>query len=1121
MPEDYHANERLWFKGAAENPGTVYITEPYIDAASGNMCFTMSKMLSDNETVVALDFNFSDMQESISRMTSSSDRNALIVTQTGMIIGYKDMSLVGERISKKLPAYEKILERVINSKNNDSFSAEIDGTTQTIFSSETNNCWYMILSADNFALFKDSYRQMLITILVSLLMISVIVIFYLNGVKNRLQTEKALKVKEEFLSKLSQELREPLSRILKLSNIDALETENPAESAAQVRESALKLSDMLDNLFSYSKIISTSDENNNKVQKRVEISKMSHFARIGIIIVLIIAMTLSMILCVNTTINWGDTKMNREADNYNYQLENWIAKHKSILSVFTNIISERPQIMDDYPAAVKFLNDIAKKYPEISVCYMANPYKEHQVIMNNGWEGPEGWHVDKRQWYIDTEKSETGFNISAPYYDDQTGVYCVTVSQVVYGTNGEFLGIFAIDFFLDKLIHILDESYTKNSYAFLVDKNGIIINHPNSDYQMTINKMMNINDTEYNEAYYSNKVETFEDFSDKKIACFAKKNNSSNFTVIVANSWWNIYGNIITLGVVFIILIILSIITVIKLINHLLNMHEKANLELKKSANEAIVAGKAKSQFLAQMSHEIRTPLNAVLGMNELIIRNSKDDEILDYAENIENAGKTLLTLINSILDFSKIEDGKMKIVPVRYDTAILIDDLQNIISERTRKKKLEFEIEVDPNLPRSLYGDDVRIRQIITNLLTNAVKYTHEGTVKLTVSTKMLDSDNLELEVAVIDTGIGIRAEDKEKLFTSFQRLDEENNRNIEGTGLGISIVQKLLKMMNSELEVKSVYGEGSTFSFKLMQKIIDKMPIGDYKDHKKLRNVDKKYLQAKNAKILIVDDNIMNLKVVKGMLKFNGIVPDLAEGGRQCLELAAKTNYDIIFLDHMMPIMDGIETLRELKRSGMVENTKVIALTANAISGAHEYYLKEGFDDYLSKPLHPEELEEILETNLPKELVDYEMEEIDKNEKIDEEVEEISEDNFTSNERKILEKICPSINFDAAMSYCMNSKAFFIEMAQDFYTDDKEEIINKNYAKKDLKNYRIQAHALKSTSLIIGALKFSEFAKNLEIAAKEEDFGYMKENHEKLMKNYKKLREEIGEWLKINGNR
>ena len=456
-----------------------------------------------------------------------------------------------------------------------------------------------------------------------------------------------------------------------------------------------------------------------------------------------------------------------------------------------------------------------------------------------------------------------------------------------------------------------------------------------------------------------------------------------------------------------------------------------------------------------------------------------------------------------------------MKIVPVRYDTAVLIDDLQNIISERTRKKKLKFEIEVDPKLPRSLYGDDVRIRQIITNLLTNAVKYTHKGSIKMAIKSKMLDSDNLELEVSVIDTGIGIKSEDMERLFKSFQRLDEEKNRNIEGTGLGISIVQKLLKMMKSELEVKSVYGEGSTFSFKLIQKIIDKMPIGDYKDHKKLRDVNKKYLQAKDTKVLVVDDNMMNLKVMQGMLKFNGIVPDLSESGQKCLELSDKTKYDIIFLDHMMPLMDGLETLRNLKKIGV--SAKIIALTANAISGAHEYYLKEGFDDYLSKPVNPDELEAILERNLPKEMMSYEM---TKDKQLDEISEEVGDDDFNQKERDVLEKICPSINFDAAMSYCMNSKAFFIEMAQDFYNDDKTELINKHYNDKDLKNYRIQAHALKSTSLIIGALTFSEFAKEQELAAKEENWQYIAENHAKMMNSYTKLQKKIGKWLKVSGN-
>ena len=296
------------------------------------------------------------------------------------------------------------------------------------------------------------------------------------------------------------------------------------------------------------------------------------------------------------------------------------------------------------------------------------------------------------------------------------------------------------------------------------------------------------------------------------------------------------------------------------------------------------------------MSHEIRTPINAVLGMNEMILRESESDEVLEYATNIQSAGRTLLTLINSILDFSKIEDGKMEIVPVRYETVALIDDLVNMILDKAQKKGLEFRTEISSDLPRSLYGDDVRIRQVITNILTNAVKYTHAGHVALKIDGAEIDADTFELSVEVSDTGIGIRAEDMSKLFQSFQRLDEERNRNIDGTGLGIAIVQKLLAMMDSRLEVDSVYGSGSTFSFKLTQKIIDKNPIGDY-SASHLRHFDKaaqkKFLLAEGAKILVVDDNDMNLKVISGLLKRNKIVPDLAESGQQGIELARKNFY------------------------------------------------------------------------------------------------------------------------------------------------------------------------------------------------------------------------------------
>ncbi|MBR6711801.1 MAG: response regulator [Selenomonadaceae bacterium] len=1121
MPPDYHAQERNWYKGAAESSGKIFITEPYIDAMTGEMCYTMSKILPDNETVVALDFNLSEVQKSIAKMSSTNNNKALIVTKDGMIVGYTNMSFVGEKISKKLPDYESILSQIIQGQN-ESFVMELDGKEHTIFSTETSNGWYMILSVDNWVFYKKSYIQIIVTTLISLLMMLAIIFFYLNARSNSLQAEKALRVKEEFLSRLSKELRDPLHKILDASSLDAIKSDAaPAEKATEVRESALKLSDMLDNLFSYSTIISTEKKaTSDKDFQEASLSKVSRYARKGIISVLVVAMIVAFGICLAATIRWGDTKMTREADIYEHQLYSWIEDQRGTLMMFVNILSEHPEIMDDYPSAVKFLDDIAKHYPEISVCYLANPYKEHNLIMNNGWESSDpDWKVNQRPWYIAAESSVSGFSISAPYYDAQTGLYCITMAKIVWGTNGDFVGIFGIDFYIDRLIHILDASYTKNGYAFLVDRNGVIINHPNNDYQLSKTRMTNIDGTEYFSAYSSPNVVTLKDYAGNHMACLAKKNQISDFTVVVANSWWNIYGNIVLLGGFFIILVLICVLIVRVLINRQLRWQESVNRQLQVASDTAMAANQSKSQFLAQMSHEIRTPINAVLGMNEMILRESKSEEILDYARNIQSAGRTLLTLINSILDFSKIEDGKMEIVPVRYETINLIEDLVNMTVERAKKKGLTFNTEIGSNIPRSLYGDDVRIRQVITNLLTNAVKYTHKGSVTLKISGHELDSNTFELQIMVSDTGIGIREEDLGKLFISFQRIDEEHNRNIEGTGLGMSIVQRLLAMMGSKLEVASKYGRGSEFSFVLRQKIIDKTPLGDYADYHANNHVEsskKRFLTSAEARILAVDDNDMNLKVISGLLKRNKIIPDVAESGRDGIELAKKNFYHIIFLDNMMPDLSGIETLKIMRLEKILkETTKVIMLTAGAIEGMRELYLSEGFDDYLSKPIDVSELERMLEKHLPPEIVSFEDEGKEKG--IEEPEEVVGEDEFSKKERKKFAEMCPDINLEVGLKYCMDSKEFTIQMLMTFADKGKKaEKIQEKFDARDWKNYQILVHALKSTALSIGAENLSEAAKKLELAAKSGAEEEILANHAALMADYAKVREEIDKWLK-----
>lgn len=1136
MPPEYHAQERLWYKGAAENPGKIYISEPYVDAMTGIMCYTMSKVLNDGVTVVALDFNFADVQRSIRKMSGASDHKALIVTKSGMIIGYTDMSLVGERVSDKLPDYENVLNHIVQSKSHESFTAKIDGSDCTVFSSETANGWLMILSVDNSAFYGESYRQIIFTTLMSLVMMLAIIGFYLNAMKNRLQAQTALRVKEEFLSRISTDLREPLKIIMNASSPEVIHSDaDPAEKAAEVREASFRLSEMLDNLFSLSTIVQGTDRNLTAEKKfqDAELTRVSRHARIGIITVLITAMLSAFAICGMATVNDGDTKMMREVDGYEYQLANWIEQQRSTLNMFANLLKEHPELMNDYPAAVKFLNDIAKHYPEISVCYLANPYREHSVIMNNGWQPPEGFRPETRPWYIDTEHSVAGFSVSAPYYDAQTGLYCITMAQIIFSDNNEFIGIFAIDFYLDRLIHVLDASYTKDSYAFLVDRDGIIINHPNNAYQVSTVNMTNIDSTRYAKTYSNGKVDMFKDFNGDYVACLAKTNAISKFTVVVVNSWWDIYGNIVLLGTVFVILLFICIGIVRLLISRLLRWQDTVNRQLKAVSDTAIAASKAKSQFLAQMSHEIRTPINAVLGMNEMILRESNDKDILDYAANIQSAGRTLLTLINSILDFSKIEDGKMEIMPVRYETVALINDLVNMISEKVRKKGLELKIDIEPLLPKTLYGDDVRLRQIITNILTNAVKYTHEGSVTLTMCGQTIDVDTFELQVIVSDTGIGIREEDMDKLFQSFQRLDEERNRNIEGTGLGIAIVQKLLTMMDSRLEVESVYGKGSKFSFKLRQKIIDVTPVGNF-DEQNFKRVDdtadKKFLTAPNAKVLAVDDNDMNLKVIGGLLKRNKIFPDIADSGQAGIALAKKNFYDIIFLDNMMPGMNGIETLHVMQREKILsDKTKVVMLTASAIAGMREVYLREGFDDYLSKPIDVAELETILERHLPAELVTFESDakpkisqppaQIQQPEKISDDADEpAGDDEFSKRERKIFAVMCPDINLDTALQYTMDSKEFLTQMLMTFTDEQRVEKIQAAFDAQDVKNYQILVHALKSTSLSIGAENLSAHAKSLELAAKNNDLEKILAGHAELMTDYQKVREQILKWLEAN---
>lgn len=553
------------------------------------------------------------------------------------------------------------------------------------------------------------------------------------------------------------------------------------------------------------------------------------------------------------------------------------------------------------------------------------------------------------------------------------------------------------------------------------------------------------------------------------------------------------------------------------------------NNKLREASLSAERSNAAKSDFLANMSHEIRTPINAILGMNEMILKKSREArkslhggeertlyEIGRYSGNIDSAGNNLLTIINDILDLSKIEAGRMEIVDVEYKLSAVLNDVGNMILYKAKSKGLAYRVSVDETLPDGLYGDAVRIRQIMTNILNNAVKYTQQGTVRLTVgadgdSAYKVGSD-IRLVITVEDTGIGIRQEDLGKLFSKFERMDLQKNANIEGTGLGLSITHKLIDMMKGTIDVKSEYGKGTAFTITIPQIVNSTEPVGNYREtfEKSLEESwsDDITFRAPDARILIVDDTPMNLTVATGLLEDTKIMTETALSGQEALRMTEKTAYDIILLDQRMPHMDGIETLHRIRtqEGGPNVETPAICLTADAITGAKERYTWEGFTDYLSKPIDSRLLKEMIMKYLPKEKVI-----------------EVSVDEDMTDDPETAADTAPSTPYDMlraagidtakGLEYCQNNESLYQTLLHEYRDgfDDTVKKLEDALAAKDMKNYAINAHSLKNISRTIGAAKVGELALILEKAADGPDEAVIAANHPLAIEEYRKVVEAL----------
>ncbi|MDR0355838.1 MAG: response regulator [Deltaproteobacteria bacterium] len=701
-----------------------------------------------------------------------------------------------------------------------------------------------------------------------------------------------------------------------------------------------------------------------------------------------------------------------------------------------------------------------------------------------------------------------GIYHTEPYLDTRTGKSVAAISMVVFDNKGESRGVIGIDYLLEPIIsQVSNFKLASSGFGLLADARLNVLTFPDKRYiGIPISRIPGLENLEEKLRDLDDVViERFELDGKAHIGFFSQLENGWHLGNIAPISFY--YSEVIGLfPVILIISLIMAAVLSIVLIR----------LSLAKTRSEE--ENRSKSSFLARMSHEIRTPLNAIIGLSELAERDHGKLEGLEYVKEIRKAGSTLLGIVNDILDFSKIESGKLRITLAPYRTDKLLADVVELTHQRLRNKPLHFLTDFDPNVPRSMIGDKRSLEQILTNLLSNAVKYTSEGQIKLTVQGDVIAQEQVELRFIVEDTGVGIAQEDLSSLFSDFVRLQNSHEtRYVEGTGLGLSITQSLCKLMNGHITVESELGRGSKFTAVIPQMVADPAPFGGISEEAfaTAAAVRQANFQAPDIKALIVDDIKTNIMVVVGLMSPFNMELTTALSGAEAIEKAKAQKFDLLFIDHMMPGLDGVETIKAIRRSPHNQKSAAIAFTANAVIGVREMLLASGFDDYLSKPVESQHLNDILQKWIPED------------KRLTEEASRLPKRSSTGGDASVLKSVWPDlvegdVDLDLGIRRSGGDLEKYCEILAVFVRDVEElsrslKVPSGNDREKDRENLIIAVHALKTASANIGAETLSNMAAKLEERGRKgEPAAFAQEPLDSLSGAIRKIQRQISQALK-----